>query len=126
MPMPRVNFLGGPQFYNLQCASAALVEAFGTQAIYLVGSALERRDSRDVDIRCELPDTEFDRLFPRSAGFSPNAADPFWCLVNAALSEWLQRRIDPDLPVDFQVQRRTQVDQQEAGHRKYQLAGFRS
>jgi hypothetical protein len=122
MPMPRVNFLGGPQFYNLQLASTAWLEAFHTPALYLVGSALERRDFRDVDVRCILDDANFDRLFPASHGFSPNAADPFWSLLNAALSEWMERRIQ--LPVDFQVQRQSQANAQEDGRPKYALGRY--
>jgi hypothetical protein len=114
MAMPRVNFLGGPQFYNLQCAAATLREAFGAES-YLVGSALERRDFRDVDVRCILEDDDFDILCPASQQQNPNAWDGLWCLLNAALSEWLAARTG--LPIDFQIQRRSQAEAQEKGPR---------
>jgi hypothetical protein len=109
----RVSQLGGPEFYNLQCASAMLVQAFGPH-VFLVGSALERRDFRDVDVRCILPDEAFDRLFP---GREADSKDPLWCLLCGAISEWLATRTK--LPVDFQIQRATAAHAEEKGRRHY-------
>lgn len=111
--MIRANFIGAPQFYNLQCACAMLVEAFG-YSIYLVGSSLERRDFRDVDVRCILSDDQFDRLFPNISG-SNYQTDAFWCLACSAISEWLQTRTN--LPIDFQIQRCTQANVENDGPR---------
>ncbi len=113
MKVKRENYIGAPQFYNLQYACAMLVEAFGYH-VYLVGSALERRDYRDVDVRCILDDTEFDRLFPNISG-SNYQTDAFWCLVCCSISEWLAIR--SNLPIDFQIQRRTQATAENEGTR---------
>jgi|SRR5579872_1122189 len=112
MPMKRANFIGAPEFYNLQCACAILNQAFGYNN-YLVGSSLVRRDFRDVDIRCILDDEEFDRLFP---GHPKNPSlDAFWSIICAAISEWLAKRTG--LAIDFQIQRRTEANAENDGRR---------
>lgn len=111
--MKRANFIGAPEFYNLQCACAVLVQAFGYH-IYLVGSSLERRDFRDVDVRCILEDEEFDRLFPNLKGSSYNT-NAFWSLICAAVSEWLSTRTN--LKIDFQIQRQTEANAENDGQR---------
>src|SRR5512135_2085470 len=90
--MKRASWIGVPEMFNLNLACRALVEAFGWH-IYLVGSALERRDFRDVDVRCILDDGEFDLLFPRGAEAATNVwLDARNALLSAALSEWLASR----------------------------------
>lgn len=118
--MIRSNFVGAPQFYNLQCSCAMLVEAFGYH-IYHVGSSLDRRDYRDVDVRCILPDEEFDRLFPNISG-SNYQTDAFWNLVCCAISEWLQTRTN--LPIDFQIQRQTQANAENENCKRNALGLF--
>lgn len=103
--MTRANFLGAPAAFNLNLACRALSEAFG-HAVYLVGSALERRDYRDVDVRCLLDDDEFDRLFPGCP--SATQYHPAWSLLCCAISEWLAARTG--LPIDFQFQKRTKAN----------------
>ena len=110
--MERANYIGAPQFYNLQCACAVLVQAFGYN-IYLVGSALTRRDHRDVDVRCILPDAEYARMFPGLTG-NPSV-NAFWCLVTAAISEWLAKRTG--LPIDFQIQMQSEANAENDGLR---------
>jgi hypothetical protein len=96
----RANYIGAPQMFNLSQACRVLVDAFGP-CVYLVGSSLERRDYRDVDIRCILDDTDFARLFP---GANPNdpSRDALWSLMSSAVSLYLSQH--SGLPVDFQIQ----------------------
>lgn len=71
--------------------------AFGP---YLVGSATERADYRDVDVRVLMADRVFDRTFrgrPEAVRF-----------LNRALSVWGQQ--ETGLPIDFQVQRQTEAN----------------
>jgi len=77
--MTRANWIGAPEMFNLNMACRALVDAFGWN-IFLVGSSLEHRDFRDVDVRCMLDDAEFDRLFP-----GPCAAQTTWLDARNAL-----------------------------------------
>ena len=71
--------------------------AFGP---YLVGSATERSDYRDVDIRVLMDDRRFDSLFRGRL-----EAVRF---VNRAFSVWGQQ--ETGLPIDFQVQRQTEAN----------------
>lgn len=87
----RVNYLTVSQNFALE-AALAVFEKAGFE-VYLVGSALLRRDFRDVDIRCILDDDKFADLFPNKVRLR---------LSNAAHSEWLSSRTG--LPVDFQFQ----------------------
>lgn len=68
--------------------------------IYLVGSSELRRDYRDVDVRLILPDLEFDKLFGHS--------EKLWSAFCYAVSG--QLRADTGLPIDFQVQRRSEAN----------------
>ena len=108
-PEPRrANWVGAPEMYNLDLAVASLNEAFGSHC-YHVGSSLKQRDWRDVDVRCILPDEEYDRLFPLSTvGVRSQFRDARLMAMNAAFSEWLRKA--SGLPVDFQFQRRTDAN----------------
>lgn len=110
--MKRANFIGAPEFFNLNHACQALTEAFGYN-IYLVGSALERRDFRDVDVRCILDDEDFARLFPACGNAPQHCAS--WSLLSAAISEWLRARTG--LPIDFQFQAQTKANAENDGPR---------
>ena len=98
-PAPRgVSFLGSPAEYLLDQACIGVARAFGTKP-YLVGSAMEKGDWRDVDVRVMLDDDDFDRLFPGPVA----RVNPLWSLLCVTISEHLSRVTG--LPVDFQVQR---------------------
>jgi len=73
--------------------------AFGP---YLVGSATEHADYRDVDIRVIVQDKAFDRLFRRR----PEVVR----YLNRAFSVWGQQ--ETGLPIDFQIQRFTEANAQ--------------
>ena len=106
--MKRAHYIGAPQFFDLNNACRVVVDAFGWD-LYLVGSALEKRDYRDVDLRLILDDTEFDALFPGLAGRAGAASrDAKFSLLCSAISLYLSRH--SGLPVDFQFQRRTDAN----------------
>jgi hypothetical protein len=99
--MKRAHFLPAPHFFNLQQACHTLQAAFGDgSGVYLVGSSLKTRDYRDVDVRCIMPDEEFERLFPGC----PNNRylHALWCVMCSTISLWLSKHTD--LPIDFQIQ----------------------
>jgi hypothetical protein len=111
--MVRANYIPAPHFFELNQACRMLTEAFGYH-VYLVGSSIERRDYRDVDIRCILPDKEYARMFgePSSASHARNA---MWSLMCSSISLWLSRATG--LPIDFQIQQQTQANAEFAGTR---------
>lgn len=100
--------------YALNEACRTLVDAFGWH-IYQVGSSLYRRDWHDIDVRCILDDDEFARMFPGEEPGKSWRQNPRLALLNAALSEWLQKRTG--LPVDFQFQQQTAANAEHQGHR---------
>jgi len=97
----RANYIAAPAFFNLNHACAVLLEAFPRANVgcYLVGSALVRRDHRDVDVRLMLSDEEYDRMFRVSGGYM----DALWSLMCTTISLWLSQQTG--LPIDFQIQR---------------------
>jgi hypothetical protein len=104
----RSSYIPAPHYFDLDMACASVVAAFGPH-VYLVGSSIERRDFRDVDVRCILPDEDFDRMFPLGG----SSRDPLWSLTCSSVSLWLSKQ--SGLPVDFQIQRRTQANAEEPG-----------
>lgn len=103
----RASFLTVPQQYALNVACRPLANiGYGT---FHVGSSLARADYHDVDLRCMLPDEEYDRMFDSDRG------DGLLLLLNAAISEWLASRTG--LPIDFQFQRASQANETFTGMR---------
>jgi hypothetical protein len=98
------NFVGAPAYYELNEACRSLTDVFGHH-VYLVGSSIKKRDFRDVDVRCMLPDEDFDRFFGSVQNPSHN---PYLSLLTISISAWLKARTG--LPVDFQFQRRTEAN----------------
>jgi hypothetical protein len=98
------SYLTTANFDLLNLACLPVHEAFDTPP-YLVGSALERARFRDVDLRTILPDDEWDALFadkPR-----------LWSLCCLSVSHYLTDLTG--LPVDYQVQRRTEANEKFGG-----------
>lgn len=87
------------ELHELDEACRPFLDAFG-ELPYLVGSAMQCPDFRDVDVRLILPDEEFDALF---AG-----RKAFWGLFSRLGATYL--RAKTGLPVDFQVQRQSQAN----------------
>ena len=103
----RASFLTVPQQYALNVACRPLASfGYGT---FHVGSSLTKADYHDVDLRCILPDDEYDRLFESDKG------EAFLLFLNAAISEWVGARTG--LPIDFQFQRATQANETLKGTR---------
>lgn len=102
----RVSYLTVSQQYDLNIACRPLA-AFG-HGTFHVGSSLAKPDYRDVDLRCMMPDDEYDRLLTLFA----HAGILF---LNTAISEWVTARTG--LPIDFQFQRSTQANEEFDGPR---------
>lgn len=103
---------GMPASIRLVAVAARVSDAFGATC-YLVGSALQSKDWRDVDVRLILSDEEFERWFPGYDRVSQ--AHPTWSLLCDALSE-LARQMT-GLPVDFQIQGQTEANAKYPGMR---------
>lgn len=115
MPTERGTYLGPQAMFNLNAACRTIVCAFG-QHVYLVGSVYHRPDWRDVDVRCVLPDEDYDALFGKLDG---RDMPPKVGLLNAAMTAWLT--LTTGLPVDFQFQRRTEANREFDGQRRSAL-----
>lgn len=105
--------VGAPACFALEMACKHLNKAFGGQC-YLVGSALERSDWRDIDVRLMMDDSAFAALFP-GAGVGHWEFDPRWLLMTMATSAWLTK--ETGLPVDFQFQPTTHTNNIHKGQR---------
>lgn len=81
------------------------------RAPYLVGSAL-RGTFRDVDVRLILEDEEFDSMF---AGATASEQCAKWELLSLAIGDYLRR--ETGLPIDFQIQRRSEANARHSGPR---------
>ena len=104
--------VGMPALLHLNAFGREIDEAFG-HLPFLVGSAAVGKQWRDVDVRLMLPDDEFDALFPGHT--KPSRCDGKWALICAAISEL--GRIRTGLPIDFQIQRTSDANEQYDGVR---------
>lgn len=113
----RANWIGAPEFFELNQACMVLNQAFGWGSTYLVGSALQRRDYRDVDVRTMIDDARFDQIFPGAYqdGVDHTMHSALWQLVCSAISVWLSRHTG--LKIDFQIQRTSNANEQFKGER---------
>lgn len=114
-PKNRGCWIRYPDMDRLDRWGGVLFRATG-QVPFLVGSALERRDFGDVDVRIILDDEIYDALFP-APKYHPQRAQALWSMLCEAISVW--GRQETGLPIDFQFQRRTEANAEElgAGHR---------
>jgi len=104
-PKPGGCYVGVPEIFSLGQVCEIVARAFGEHACYLVGSATERPDFRDVDVRLIMNDDKWHALF----GSNDNGEILlFWSVINTALSEYIARRTG--LRIDFQVQSMTQAN----------------
>lgn len=108
----RATYLGVPEVFNLNASCILLNQAFDSFGCYLVGSSLETKEYRDVDVRMILEDQEYERLFPGPIDSIYNGR---LSLMNAAVSEWLRARTG--LPVDFQFQQQSDANANHKGQR---------
>lgn len=81
--------------------------AFGHMP-YLVGSALERKQWRDVDVRLILPDDEYERMGLGDPKYSHHNGK--W--VSLVLAYSALGKAMTGLPIDFQIQQQTDANEQ--------------
>jgi hypothetical protein len=116
----RANYVPAPAFFRLNHACLVVNRAFGSGfGCYLVGSALVRRDFRDVDVRLILPDSEYARLFRDPQGGWLN---PLWSLLCVTVSLWMSQ--GTGLPIDFQIQSQTHANEAHPGGARAALGIF--
>lgn len=109
------SYVGVPAIFKLELACQHLNAAYGEGGhCYLVGSAIERADWRDVDVVFIMDDEEFAREFPDvlMPGFEH---DPKWLLNSISLSLWLREQTG--LPIDFKMQQQTYANERHSGRR---------
>jgi hypothetical protein len=108
--------VGAPAIFLLELECKHLSDAFGGYGCYLVGSALERPDWRDVDVRFIMADDEFKALFPDVRIDAHNwEFDPRWLLLSTMISKRLSEA--SGLPVDFQFQPQSHANSRHKGKR---------
>lgn len=99
---PGCCYIGAPEVFSLSLICEQVARAFGEHVCYLVGSATERADFRDVDVRLIIGDAKWEALFGNSQN---GEISLFWSLINTAISEYIERRTG--LNIDFQIQSMT-------------------
>jgi hypothetical protein len=97
------SYIDASAFFLLDQACLILTKAFDAVP-YLVGSAITKRDYRDVDVRMIMSDEEYLALFP-DIDKVPGTANARYSVLCSALS--LQLRQITGLPIDFQFQSMT-------------------
>lgn len=95
------------QMFLLDEACKPIEEAFGPY-LYLVGTAVERQEFRDVDVRLMLSDKKYAKL-QRAIG------DDGITFLGLAIGEYLASRTG--LPIDFQLQQQTTANEKHDGRR---------
>jgi hypothetical protein len=109
-------YVGAPACFSLELACQPINRAFGGFGCYLVGSALERPDWRDIDVRYIMTDEEFAAEFPAVNMAAHNwEFDPKWILLTTGISAYLSKA--SGLPVDFQFQPQTHANERHKGPR---------
>lgn len=110
-------YVGAPACFALEAACQDINRAFDGFGCYLVGSALERPDWRDIDVRFIMSDEAFRAEFP-GAGPIEHVRwefDPKWILLTVSISERLTKLTG--LPVDFQFQPQSHANARHKGRR---------
>lgn len=105
--------------FALDAASEAIHSAYDSYGVFLVGSCLESKDFRDVDVRCILADDEFEALFPKD---DTQVLRPRWQVQCLAVSAWL--RTMTGLPVDFQFQKISVANERFKGEPRVSLGRY--
>lgn len=106
--------------FALDAVAAQIDAAYDSYGVYLVGSCLDRKDYRDVDIRCIMADDEFEALFPREP--ESLLLRPRWQLMCLSVSAWF--RAMTDLPVDFQFQKQSLANERYKGQARVPLGTY--
>jgi hypothetical protein len=110
------SYVGAPAIFALSTACQDLERAFGGYGVYLVGSALQRPDWRDVDVRLIMRDADFAILFPGTMQHGGSwECNPRWLWMTVSISERLSKLTG--LPIDFQFQPQTHANKHHKGRR---------
>jgi len=112
----RFNYLPSPKALFKLRLFGEVVEKLIGETPYIVGSALDKPDFRDVDVRIMLEDEAFERIFGGDGLWITNGA---LTLANMALSA-LAREIS-GLEIDCQIQRLTDANAEYGGHKRQPL-----
>lgn len=104
--------VGMPATLLLNRWAKEVAEAWGAIP-YLVGSALEGKQWRDVDVRVILEDEEYDRIFGHRT--NPPHLNTKWAAFCTAFAVW--GREATGLPIDFQIDRRSEANAEHSGPR---------
>jgi hypothetical protein len=107
----RTNYVPAPHFFALNHACDLVNKALDGFGCYLVGSALERRDYRDVDVRFIMSDEAYNRMFRDEHGW----LNPLWSLMCTSIAVWMSQQTG--LPIDFQIQMQTRANADHKGKR---------
>lgn len=114
----KASYIGVPAVFKLELACKHLNDAYGGFGCFVVGSALDRRDWRDVDVVLILEDERFDREFPDAQGSRGLFEfDPKWLLNCISLSMWLSEQTG--LPIDFKIQPQTWANERHPNKRRH-------
>ena len=100
------SYLTTVDFARLNHACQVVWEAFGGET-YLVGSVLVGDSWHDVDVRTILDDDTFDAIF--------HGRQFFWSLTCLGIATYLRQVTG--LPIDYQIQRRTEANAKHDGIR---------
>ena len=113
----KVCYVGVPAIFNLELECKHINRAFGGYGCYLVGSALDRPNWRDVDIALIMEDERFRALFPGTYenGHPMWEFDERWLLIVISISERMSRTTG--LPVDFKIQPQSYANKHHDGPR---------
>lgn len=111
----KASHVGAPAIFALELECKHLCAAFGGFGCYLVGSATERVDWRDVDIVQILEDDAFAVLFPDAGPGGVFEFDLRWLILTTSISERLSRITG--LPIDFKFQPQTWANEHHTGNR---------
>lgn len=109
--------VGGQQSLRLASWAREVREFFRDEdhaMPYLVGSATEGKEWRDVDVVVILPDDEFKAMF--GIDKPPFSVDGKWAAFCAAFSAWGESFTG--LPIDFKVQPMTWANATHQGRRE--------
>lgn len=112
MTKKRSRFLTTLEQARLDQACFPVRQALGTP--YLVGTVLTGQDWRDVDVRVLMKDEDFDAVF--------GGREALWAWVCQSTTAYLADATG--LPIDFQVQRRSEANEKYPGPRS--ALGIRS
>lgn len=107
-PKVRVHYIPAHKYFNLDNCCKALLKAFNSVP-YLVGSARERPDFRDVDVSMVMQDEDFDARFPGEGVPKNHNLSMLWCITCTSIGLWLSKQTG--LAVDFKIQRMTQANE---------------